>query len=463
MTTSRISVLGLGKVGACVAAGIASRGYDVVGIDVNPRTIELVNQGHSPVAEPGLDELMAASREHLRATADVREAVLATDVTMILVATPTDERGGFTLKYAAAAAEKVGQALAEKDGYHLVVIVSTVLPGSTRYGLVPILEQASGKRCGVDFGVCYSPEFITLGTVVHDFLQPDFILIGESDERAGETLESLYKAVCENNPPIARMTFENAELTKIANAAYVTMKITFANTLAELCEQLPGGNVDAVTGALGFDSRIGGKYLKGGTGYGGPCFPRDNPAFAWVARSLAGPDDLPVTTDRLNRRQPGRLIERLERRLDAGATVALLGLSYKPDSPVVDESQSVEIAERLAAQGYSVVVYDPAAEADARRLLGDSVSYAPTIEQAIAGADAVVVLHPSKTLAANLGTALAARTEPIVVFDCWRGVRQAATALPHVTYLAVGIGPEDSDLAERLTDLWQQPQAVALS
>src|SRR5205823_399946 len=153
-------------------------------------------------------------------------------------------------------------------------LTSTVLPGSTRYGLLPVLEGASGKRCGRDFGLCYSPEFIALGTVIKDFLRPDFLLIGESDSAAGDQLQDLYRDVCETQPPVARMSWVNAELTKIAVNTYVTMKITFANSLAMLCQRLPGGDIDAVTSALGLDSRIGPRYLKAGLGYGGPCFPR---------------------------------------------------------------------------------------------------------------------------------------------------------------------------------------------
>ena len=190
MTTS-YSVIGLGKLGASMVVGIAHRGCNVIGVDVVPRSVELVNIGRAPVQETNLDEMLSANRARIRATLDYREAVLNSDVTFVVVPTPSEANGAFSLKYAAAAFREIGCALAEKNSYHLVVMTSTVLPGSTRYGLLPVLEQASGKKCGPDFGLCYSPEFIALGSVIHDFLNPDFILCGESDPRSGEILDEV--------------------------------------------------------------------------------------------------------------------------------------------------------------------------------------------------------------------------------------------------------------------------------
>ena len=227
--TQRVSVVGLGKLGACMVASMASKGMQVIGVDVNSKTVDLFNRGCAPVLEPDLSELIAANRGKLSATLDYKTAVLGSDTTFIIVPTPSDEKGGFSLRYVAQAAREIGRALAEKPGYHNVVVTSTVLPGSTHFAVLPILEQESGKKCGPDFGLCYNPEFIALGSVIHDLLNPDFILIGESDKRAGEDLEGLYKSFCNNSPPITRMNFVNAELTKISVNTFVTTKITFAN------------------------------------------------------------------------------------------------------------------------------------------------------------------------------------------------------------------------------------------
>ncbi len=284
---------------------MASRGVRVVGVDNDLAKVRALEALEAPFREPGLEERLAASEGRLTATASVADAVAHSELTMIVVPTPSEEGGGFSLRHAIAACTEVGAALAAKDSYHVVSITSTVMPGSTGGPLRRRLEAASGKRAGAEFGLCYSPEFIALGSVIHDFLNPDFLLIGESDGRAGDVLAAVYAQVCENEHPTVRLGFVNAELAKLAVNSFVTTKISFANMLARICEALPGADVDAVTAAVGLDSRIGAKYLKGAISYGGPCFPRDNAALAALARELGAPADLAETVDRLNRAERG--------------------------------------------------------------------------------------------------------------------------------------------------------------
>jgi len=245
-----------------------------------------LNCGIAPIYEPGLQDLLNTNQELLTGTNDYENAVMNSDVTFIIVPTPTESNGDFSLRYTLEAAKNIGDVLRKKQGYHLMVLTSTVMPGATDEKIIPLLETSSGKKCGRDFGVCYSPEFVALDTVIRNFLNPDFVLIGESDSCTRCILEYLYKQVCENDPTIVRMSIINAELAKLAVTTYVTTKITFANMLARICERLPGADVDVVTSALGLDSRIGCKYLKGSIGYGGPCFPRDNGALKTLARSI---------------------------------------------------------------------------------------------------------------------------------------------------------------------------------
>ena len=216
----KYSIVGLGKLGASMAAAIASRGFNVIGVDVNQRSVDLLNAGRAPVQETNLDETIAANKERVRATRSHEEAIRNSDLTFVIVPTPSDDRGAFSLQYAAWAFKEIGRALAKKKDYHVVVLTSTVLPGSMRYGLLPILEKESGKVCGRDFGLCYSPEFIALGSIIRDFLNPDFTLIGEFDERCGKVLEDAYAGIMLNNPPSKRMSLENAELTKITVNAF---------------------------------------------------------------------------------------------------------------------------------------------------------------------------------------------------------------------------------------------------
>src|SRR6476660_9408130 len=190
-----ISVIGLGKLGATMTACLASRGFNVIGVDVSQKAVSAMNAGRAPAQETGLDELIAKHKDHIRATLSHEDAILNSDLSFVIVPTPSDERGAFSLQYAAWAFKEIGKALAKKKTYHNVVLTSTVLPGSTRQALIPILEKESGKKAGRDFGVCYSPEFIALGSIINDFLNPDFTLIGEFDDKCGAQLEEIYSQV----------------------------------------------------------------------------------------------------------------------------------------------------------------------------------------------------------------------------------------------------------------------------
>ena len=244
-----VSVVGLGKLGSCMAAAMASRGVRTIGVDIHAAPVEKIKKKLAPVWEPGLSEMILGCDGLLQATMDVNEAVHETDLTFVVVPTPSLPSGAFSLEYVCSVMRQVGAAIGKKDGYHLVVLSSTVLPGSTEHVVLPLLEESSGKCRGMGFGLCYSPEFIALGSVLRDFLNPDFLLIGECDAASGKKLASFYANEMQINARIARMTPVNAELTKIALNTFVTTKITYANMLAEICERLPGGDVDVVTGA----------------------------------------------------------------------------------------------------------------------------------------------------------------------------------------------------------------------
>ena len=452
--TSAYSVIGLGKLGASMAAAIASRGFRVVGVDISRQAVDAVNAGRAPVQETGLEELIAANRERLRATMSHREAIAESDVTFVIVPTPSDESGAFSLQYAEWAFGEIGAALAEKKGYHVVVLTSTVLPGSTRHGLLPILEARSGKKCGPDFGLCYSPEFIALGSVIRDFLNPDFTLVGEFDDRSGSALESAYAAIMPQRPPCQRMSLENAELTKISVNTYVTTKIAFANMLADLCERIPGGDVDVVSNALGLDARIGRKYLTGALGYGGPCFPRDNVALSYIARALGTRADLAETTDRVNRSLAGCVLERLGLDIPHGTTVAVLGLAYKPASHVIEESQGIFLVKAISRHGARVVAHDPLASAMATHELKDQGLVLNSLGDCLAQATTVIITTPDPVYCALKAKDFKAEGRAVTVVDCWRVLAAELSNHPTIRYIPVGRSVDDERNAARLADLW---------
>jgi len=257
-----LSVIGLGKLGVCTAACFALKGFDVIGIDINKDFVDAINNSKAPVYEPKLQEIIASVRGKLKGTQDYKEAVRKSDITFIIVPTPSRLDGHLSDKTIQDVLKRLSVALREANKrYHLFVITSTVTPGTVDEKLIPLIESVSGKKLNTDFGVCYNPEFIALGSVITDFLNPDIVLIGESDKSAGDKLEDVYSIVCENKPYVARMSIISSEIAKISLNSYITMKISFANTLANICEALPGANIDDITRALGADKRVSPYYF----------------------------------------------------------------------------------------------------------------------------------------------------------------------------------------------------------
>jgi UDPglucose 6-dehydrogenase len=453
--SKRISIVGLGKLGASMAAAIASRGHDVIGVDVNHRAVDAVNAGRAPVHETGLQALIEQNRARLRATTSHEDAIVNSDLTFVIVPTPSDERGAFSLQYAAYAFRAIGKALAAKTSRHTVVLTSTVLPGATRHGLLPVLEQHSGKNGGRDFGLCYSPEFIALGSVIRDFLNPDFLLIGELDDESGASLAACYAEIMGPSVPVCRMTLENAELAKISVNAFVTMKITFANMLAEMCAAIPGGDVDVVSDALGLDSRIGRKYFTGGLGFGGPCFPRDNVAMRFMATALGARPDLPAMTDSLNRSLTDRILQQLQPRIGRDVTVAVLGLAYKPASHVTEESQAMMMVKAFLDRGARVLAYDPLARDSANVELGGRALIMDTACDCLRDADAVLIATPDPEFKELSTRDFRADGGTVLVVDFWRILSDKLSGAPGIEYVAYGRGPAAGSTAnDVLKQLW---------
>jgi UDPglucose 6-dehydrogenase len=438
MDQGTLCIVGLGKLGMPIAACLASKGFRIYAVDQNPQTLQKLAQGIAPVFEPGLDELIQQNRERLLPTDNYEDAIQQSSISFLLVPTPSDRTGGFSLEYVLQSCRSIGRVLRKKSQYHLVVLTSTVMPGSTETKVRPVLEQESGKICGKDFGLCYSPEFVALGSVIQDFLHPDFYLIGESDPKAGETLSKIYQKVCNPTPPISRMNYVNAEITKLALNTFVTTKITFANMLARICEQLPDANVDTVTGALGLDSRIGRKYLMGAIGYGGPCFPRDNLALTALISNLGLTAKLPEIVHRSNRDEVKNLHSRIKSELGPGQTVGILGIAYKPNTTVVEESQGLLLAQSLDSETIPVIIYDPVAMDNARNVLSKSVRFANSLQECMQLADLIVIATPWKEFRAL--PLQGENTKTKLIIDCWRLLNPESFVNHSIQYVQLGRG-----------------------
>ena len=441
----RISVVGLGKLGLPMAAVLSAAGHHVVGVDRNRDLINELRAGTVTLDEPHVADLFAAAP--FQATVDTAAAVADTEATVIIVPTPSDPLTDrfddqFVLEAVADATETMN------DG-HLLVVASTVMPGTAHRRIIPLLVS-KGFTPGNNIDFCYSPEFIALGSVVDDMTCPDMVLIGESTRRAGARYEKIlqptWRPVAPQrthdggsidphstipHPPVHRMPLLDAEIAKIALNTYVTMKISFANQLGELCARA-GGNSALVTNAIGDDRRVGRAYLRPGAAYGGPCFPRDTEAFQAWARELGKQAELAKATNNINREVKHYIARMVSLCPGTPRTVAVLGTAYKPGTPVDERSPGLDVAEHLHRQGFKVTVHDPAAP---RRDL-PGVGWADTPEDAVSGADVAVVAtaHP----------VYATVDYPGHVIDCWWHVAADRVA-GELFRVGVGRNPEAWD------------------
>jgi GDP-mannose 6-dehydrogenase len=353
---ARIGIFGLGYVGAVSAAALADSGHEVIGVDVNPAKVGMVNAGRSPVVEAGLEELLKRGVEanRIHASPDAEEAVAATDISMICVGTPSHRNGSLDVTQIAKVCHEIGLGLKKASSHHVVVIRSTMLPGSTEDVVIPALEQASGKRAGTDFGVCVNPEFLREGASLRDFFEPPFTLIGGSDERAIAPVRALYSML---EAPLLVVPIKDAEMVKYACNAYHALKVTFANEVGNICAE-QGIDSHRVIEILCRDTKlnISPAYLKPGFAFGGSCLPKDLRALINQARRFDVEAPVLEAILRSNARQiekAWQLVKQTGRK-----RVGVLGFSFKAGTDDLRESPIVELIERLIGKGYSVRVYD---------------------------------------------------------------------------------------------------------
>ncbi|MEM7680343.1 MAG: nucleotide sugar dehydrogenase [Planctomycetota bacterium] len=440
-TPPRVAVIGLGKLGTPIAATLAARGVRTVGYDLDAEKTAALRDRCPAFAEPRLGEMLGQAGDRLTAVDDLDAAVDQTDLAMVIVPTPSRSDGSFSLDLLRPAIEQIGAALRIRlDKPYDVVVTSTVMPGATGGAIREALEASAGRICGeAGLNLCYSPEFIALGRVIDASLRPDLVLIGEHAPGAGDGLHAVSRALTLSRPPVRRMPLASAELVKLALNTFVTTKITFANLLAELCRSLPGADADVVTEALGLDRRIASAGIKPGVSFGGPCFPRDNRALARFAQDAGVETGLPDAVDALNRALPARWAARIDAALPDASTVAVLGLAYKPDTDVTEQSFGVALAEHLCDAGHRVVGYDPALSAAGVSSLG-RVALVPTLNEAVACGDAVVIATAWPEFAQIEPKRLRRLGPRKLVFDGWR-MLDAERIAQVADYWAVGLAP----------------------
>ncbi len=414
---TKVTIAGSGFVGLITGAVFADRGFEVVVLDIDEEKIAKVNAGQTFFFEPYLDTLLqrvVLEKKTLSACKSSPEVILSSDVTFICVGTPPQEDGSCDLQFIRNIAADIGKAIGIKDSYHLTVVKSTVIPETTRTIVKPILEKESGKKAGKDFGLCMNPEFLREGQSVHDTVFPDRIIIGEFDPIAGEKLASIFKNLYQlkdddfgktwekifskkvDLPPVLRLSLETAECIKYANNSFLATKISFINEMANICERIPGVDIKDIAKGIGLDPRINEKFLGAGAGFGGSCFPKDVNAIIHYAKSKNYQPGLLTSVLEINDHQAKRMVELTEECLGTveGKTIALLGLSFKPETDDMRNAPSIKIIEQLLARNAKIVAYDPKAIHEAKKIssIGNKIQYVNSVDEVLQNADACLLI-----------------------------------------------------------------------
>ncbi|WP_421866530.1 UDP-glucose dehydrogenase family protein [Parvibaculum sp.] len=385
-----VAMIGSGYVGLVSGACFADFGHTVTCVDKDASKIEALNRGEIPIYEPGLDVLVNGNRfaGRLSFTTDFVTAVKDADAVFIAVGTPTRRGDGHAdLSYVYAAAEEIAAAM---TGYTVIVTKSTV-PVGTADEVEAIIKRTAP---GADFSVASNPEFLREGAAIDDFKRPDRVVVGVEDERAQELMRALYRPLNLNETPILFTNRRTAELTKYAANAFLAAKITFINEMADICEKT-GANVQDVARGIGLDRRIGSKFLHAGPGYGGSCFPKDTLALVRTAQQFNTPTRIIEAVVEVNAARKRRMVEKIEAACDGsvkGKTIAVLGLTFKPETDDMRDAPSLDIVPGLIERGATVQAHDPQGVKEAKHMLPDSVIYCDTPYDAAKDANAVVII-----------------------------------------------------------------------
>ena len=401
----KLSIIGTGYVGLVTGACLAEMGHTVTCVDIDPQRVAMLNRAEPPIFEEGLGDLLRKNvGKKLRATDDLADAVLNSDLTLIAVGTPFDGKA-IDLTAVLAASRQIGAVLKAKASYHVVVVKSTVVPGTTDRHVLPALEAASGKKAGADFGVGMNPEFLSEGEAVQDFMFPDRIVVGAIDERTADRIDELYSVF--PDVPRIRSTNATAELIKYASNALLANLVSFSNEIANLGAALGGiDTVDVMRGvhlSQYFRNRNAEglppitSFLKAGCGFGGSCLPKDVNALIAHGRTIDQEMALLGAVMRVNEAQPGKVVQLLAKHWPnlEGVRVSVLGLAFKPGTNDVRESPAFPVMRELLRRGAVLAAYDPVAREEARRAFKEpSVDFVESLDAALDGTDAVVVITP---------------------------------------------------------------------
>lgn len=386
---ANISIIGLGYVGLCTAMGFVVNGHKVIGVDVDEEKIQKLKNKIPPIYEEGLQQLLNDVGERFKATTDYKE-ILETDATFMCVSTPSNKDCSINTEYLKRASAKLGEMLKDKRNYHLVVVKSTVIPTTTEWQIIPIIEEHSGKKAGKGFGVCVNPEFLREGLALTDVLNPDMIIIGQLDKKSGDLLEEIYHRT---DAPKIKTDIKTAEMIKYALNSFLSTKISFINEIGNICK-LFGIDTYEVAEAISKDHRIAPEFLRSGLGYGGSCFKKDVDAIICKAKQQAYSPKLLEAVQSTNKKQAEIFMTLARNKVGRfrDKKAAVLGLAFKPGTDDMRESPAIPIINRMLHENARIVAYDPKAEENAKKIFEDAIDYASTPQEALENAEIALVL-----------------------------------------------------------------------
>jgi UDPglucose 6-dehydrogenase len=443
--TCDVAVVGLGYVGLSTALCLASRRIRVVGVDIDSTRVDAINKNELPIHEPSLDVVL---KDALEKGFMAKTEIPSSKIYFITVGTPSKKDGSVDLSYVLAASDEIGAAIKTSGtiDYPLIVTKSTVPPGTTRNLVKERVERSTKLKAGVEIGFCSNPEFLREGSAVEDTFNPDRIIIGEYDKRSGDILEELYRRFHgpDKMPPLMKMTIENSELTKYANNAFLAMKVSFINEIANLCQKTPGADVTDVAKGIGLDKRIGERFLNAGLGWGGSCFPKDIKAIIAYSKNIGCRPLMLGSTLEVNDGQPYVAIDLAKAALGRlkGRRVALLGLAFKPNTDDVRGAVSLKIIRKLLDEGAKVVAYDPAAARNVELIFGAEVSYSRSVSECLSGAECCIIVTEWDEFAKLAPKDFIERMESPIVIDGRRIFKPADFLGRQVKFAAIGLGEE---------------------
>jgi len=437
-----VSFLGLGYVGLCTATVMASRGIRIIGVDVDEKRIEELRKGHPPFHEPQLQQMLktAVRKKRMEFTTDASR-VSDSSTVFLTVGTPSKDDGSIDLAYVKKATKDVGSAIAGSPTYHLVVVKSTVTPGTTTDVVCPVLEASSGKVCGPELGLSSNPEFLAEGSAINGTLHPDKIVIGAFDAKSGATLNKLYRRVySKSKVPTIVTDPTTAETIKYASNAFLATRVSTINTIANICQRVPKADVETVAKAIGLDPRIGALYLKAGPGYGGSCFHKDLQALISFSRSKNYDPLLLTAVEEVNHRQASEIVNLSKKLLGPldNRRIAVLGLAFKKNTDDMREAASLRVIDELLKNGASVSAYDPMAIENAHRILGDRVELTQDAISCLKGADCCIVMTEWDEFRKLKASDYKSNMNALNIVDARRIIKR--DAFDGFNYVAVGLG-----------------------